>query len=291
MDRLGEVVSNRPGVADWTPTRALETMDQYGIRTAIGSISTPGIWWGDAAAARTLARACNEYGAELVRTYPGRFGFFASVPLPDVDASCAEIAYSFDVLGANGVVFMTNYGDRWPGDAAFAPVFRELNRRRATVFFHPTVADCCRGLLPDVGPSMIEYPFDTTRAIVSLLTSGTFSSNPDIAWIFSHGGGALPMLAARIAAQVARPPVADRIPNGAAYEFGRLRFDVANATSPPALAALLRFAPVGNVLFGTDFPYGQMETVVDGLRDAGLAPETLAAIEAGNARALLQLDG
>jgi 6-methylsalicylate decarboxylase len=259
LGRLSDVVSSRPSLVDWTPAQSLEAMDRHGVRTAIASISTPGVWWGDDGEARALARACN-----------------------------AEAAYALDVLGATGVVLMTNYGDRWPGDPAFVPFFDDLARRKATVFFHPTVSDCCRGILPDVSPSMIEYPFDSTRAIVSLLCSGTFSRCPEIAWIFSHGGGALPMVADRIVRQTARPPFAERIPRGGAYELGRLHFDVAAATSPPALAALLKFAKRENILLGTDFPFNAMETAMDGLAAAGLDTATLAAIEGGNARTLLR---
>jgi 6-methylsalicylate decarboxylase len=289
MGRLADVVSSRPSLVDWTPAESLEAMDRFGVQTAIASISTPGVWWGDDAEGRQLARACNEYAAEMVRDYPGRYGFFASIPLPDVEGSLAELTYALDVLGANGVVLMTNYGDRWPGDPAFVPFFDEVGRRKTTVFFHPTVSNCCRGILPDVSPSMIEYPFDSTRAIVSLLCSGTFSRWPEIAWIFSHGGGALPMVADRIVRQTARPPFAERIPRGAAYELGKLRFDVAAATTPPALQALLHFAKLENILLGTDFPFGRMEDVFNGLNIAGLSAEKLAAIEGGNAHSLLNL--
>ena len=289
MGKLGDVLGSSPGLSSWTPAQSLEAMDRCEIQTAVTSVSAPGVWWGDDASARTLARACNEFAAQMVRDHPGRYGFFASLPLPDVDGSLAEVAYALDVLGATGFVLMTSYGDRWPGDRAFEAVFRELNRRRATVFFHPTVSDCCRGLIDDVAPSMIEYPFDTTRAIVSLLCSGTLSSCPDINWIFSHGGGTLPMLAARIGRQTARPPIAQRVPNGAAYEFQKLRFDVATVTNVPALEALLHFAPIENVLFGSDFPFNRFELAIDGLREAGIVEERLAKIESGNARAFLRL--
>ncbi len=286
MGKLGEVVSSKPGLVDWTPAQSLEAMDRHGIATAIVSISTPGVWWGDDAAARALARACNEYAAGLAREHPGRYGFFAALPLPDVDAALAEVAYAFDVLGANGVVLLTNFGDRWPGDPAFAPLFDELNRRNAVVFFHPTVCDACRDLLPGVSPSMVEYPFDSTRAVVSLLCSGTFSRCAGIRWIFSHGGGALPMVADRIIRQTARPPHAEKIPGGAAAALARLHFDVAAATSPPALAAVLRLAPLAHVLLGTDFPFNAMEAAIDGLNAFGLSDEQRAAIEGDNARAL-----
>jgi predicted TIM-barrel fold metal-dependent hydrolase len=286
--KIGEVLSSQPDMIDWTPATSLAAMDRNEVQKAITSVSTPGVWWGDLALARTLARQCNEFSAEMARNHPGRFGFFASLPLPDVEASLAEIAYAMDELGATGILVMTSYGDRWPGDVAFAPVFRELNRRKATVFFHPTVADCCRGLIPDVGPSMIEYPIDSTRAIVSLLSSGTFSACPDVTCIFSHGGGVLPMLAARIARIADRSPVCGpRLPHGAMHELQQLRFDVASATSPPALAALLQFAPIENILFGSDFPYQDFETAIEGLRDGGLTGARLAAIESGNIQSVL----
>lgn len=288
MDRLHDVVSSKPSLVEWTPAQSLEAMDRFGIRTAITSISTPGVHWGDSAKAASLARACNEWAAEMAREHPGRYGVFASIPLPDVDASLRELEYALDVLHATGIVLMTNYGDRWPGDAALEPFFREANRRRTVVFFHPTAPNCCRGLIPDIGPSMVEYPFDTTRAIVSLLSSGTFTRCPDISWIFSHGGGTLPMLAERIARGI-RGKLVERVPNGAMHEFMKLNFDVAAATSAPALSALLRFTRPEKVLLGTDFPFGEIGNTLAGLRGFGLPADQLSAIEAGNAQALLRL--
>lgn len=287
LGKIDFVVNAQRQFLDWKREDSLAAMDRNAIGTAIVSVSTPGVWWGDNDA-RLLARQCNEFAAEMVRDYPGRYGFFASMPMPDVEGTLAEIAYALDVLHADGIVFLTNFGDRWPGDAAFTEVFAELNRRRATVFFHPTVADCCRNLLPDVPPPMIEFPVDTTRAITSLLCSGTFSRCQDVRWIFSHGGGALPVLAERIAQQI-RGVLTARVPNGAAAEFQRLYFDTALATSAPMLAALMRFAPLDHIVFGSDCPFGDPDVPIRGLREFGLSEAELRAIEVENPRRLLQL--
>ena len=187
-----------PAQRDWSAARAIEAMDRAGVTTAILSISTPGVWFGDNAAARELARICNDYAARLMADYPGRFGLFAVLPLPDVDGCLRELDYAMDVLHADGVVMTTSAGDRWPGDPAFAPVFDALNRRRTVAFFHPLAPDCCGSLIPGVNGSPIEYLFDSTRAIVSLLVGGTLQRCPDIRYLFSHGGGTLPMAAGRI---------------------------------------------------------------------------------------------
>ncbi|MGZ3546676.1 MAG: amidohydrolase family protein, partial [Gemmatimonadaceae bacterium] len=222
------------GPLEWTPERSLAEMDRNGVATAITSLSDPGVWTGDVARSRSVARY--DYAAQLARDYPGRFGVFASLALPDIEGSLREIEYAFDVLGADGIVLMTSYGDKWPGDAAFAPVFDELNRRKAVVYFHPTAAPCCEGLIPDVADAVIEFLFDTVRAVTSLLYGGTLSRCSDIRYIFSHAGSAVPLLAGRIS-RLARitEAVNPRLPNGALHELQKLYFDVAQQASPEGL--------------------------------------------------------
>jgi predicted TIM-barrel fold metal-dependent hydrolase len=278
-------VGEAPAILGWQPQQSLERMDQLGIDFAITSISTPGVTLGDVQNGRRLARTCNEYAANLAREHPGRFGSFASLPLTDIAGSLTELAYALDQLHADGVVLLSVYGDRWVGDAAFAPVLDEVNRRKAIVFVHPSVGNCCRALIPNVNVGMIEYPLDTTRAIVSLLVGGTFTRCPDIRFIFPHGGGTIPILADRVARtsgartdlHLGAPPL---------EILKKQYYDVALSASAPSLAAITAFADPAKILFGTDFPFVEMGYTTDGLRNAGLAPDRLAAIERGNAAAL-----
>ena len=270
-------VSAIPQVVDWTIERSLADMDKNGVRTAMVSISTPGIMFGGVEASRRLARECNEYAAKMVSDYPGRFGFFAAVPLPDQDGSLKEIEYALDTLHADGIGFLTNYDGKYLGDASFAPVFDELQRRKVTVYTHPTFLSCCVNVVPGVHVSTEEFGFDTTRAISGLLYSGTLSRCPDVKFIFSHGGGALPFLAGRIGAASGR--AASLIPHGADYEFKKLHFDTASVTNAPAMAAVLKLVPVSQVMFGTDYPWRPAEPSLRELRNLGLTEADLRAIE------------
>lgn len=271
----------------WTPARSLEEMDRYGVATAMTSLPLPGVWFGSPLAARDLARACNEYAAELMVDHPGRFGMLAAVPLPDQEGSLREIAYAFDVLKADGVQLLTSYDDRWPGDPAFVPVMEELNRRKAVVHVHPTAPSGCGSMVPGVPPSVTEFLFDTTRAITSLLISGTFSRCPDIKFIFAHAGGTMPVLAGRINAFFQRhAEYTVRVPHGVPYELNRLHFDIANSANPSSLSALMNLVPESQIVFGSDLPYVALGVTADRFDAFGLSPATMQAINRDNAARL-----
>jgi len=220
------------------------------------SITNPGMWFGDLAVTRRVARACNDYGAKLVQDYPNRFGLFAAMPLPDVEGTLKEIAYAYDTLKADGVGLMTSYGDAWLGNPAYRPVMEELNRRRAIVHVHPTAANCCKNLdyAPGVNPGSMEYGTDTTRAIMGVTFSGDAVRFPDIRFIWSHAGGTAPFLAGRI--DGASAGAKDRLPNGFTSELRKFYYDLAGAANPGAVASLLKLVTIQQILFGTDFPPG-----------------------------------
>ena len=272
----------------WQPSQAIEVMDKDGIAVSVLSIATPSVWLGDAAASRTLARECNDYAAKMQSDHKGRFGHFATLPLPDTEGSLREIEYAFDTLEADGIALTTNYADKYPGDQAFDAVFDELNRRKAVVYFHPTAASFAFNLIKDIPPPTIEFPFDTTRTITSLLFSGTFTRCPNIKWIFSHGGGALGMVANRLVGLAKnRPELAARVPNGVKHELSKLYLDVVGIVTPGALQAMPDIVPMSNLLFGTDYPFWKPEETIHGLAGLKLSAGDLAAIERGNALRLM----
>jgi 6-methylsalicylate decarboxylase len=290
LDKIEEVVGNKPSplMTGWSAAGVLDHMDKTGVATAILSMSPWGPHFKDVAQGRALARACNDYAAQTSRDRPGRFGLFAAMPLPDIDGALAEIAYALDTLKADGVGLMTSYGGKWPGDPLFAPVWEELNRRKAVAYFHPNTPECCINLVPGAQPSMLEWPYDTGRAVVSLLLGGALVKYPDIKWIFSHAGGPVPALAGRIVNMTrARKDLPQIAPQGVMHELTRLHYDTANASFAPTLAALLKFVPASQVLFGTDYPYYTLEENVGLLGDYPLTQAERQAINRGNAARLM----
>lgn len=282
----------QPANTRWTVAQSLEDMDRGGVATAMLSVTNPGLWFGDVAATRRVARAVNDYGARLVQDHPGRFGLFAAMPMPDVDGTLAEIAHAFDTLKADGVHLFTSYDDRWLGHASFRPVMEELHRRKAVVHVHPTAAACCRTLdyAPGVTPGSLEYGTDTTRAIMGVTFSGDAARFPDIRFIWSHAGGTMPFLATRI--EGAAATAKDRLPNGFLHEVKRFHYDLAGASNAGAVASLLQLVPASHVLFGTDYPPGgtsaSIAANVAAMATQGLfSAADLRAVEHDNAVALI----
>lgn len=257
---------------DWSPERAIAMMDANGIAEGILSVSAgPQI-----SDAPRLLRACNEAAADLRARHQGRFGSFASLPLPDIDASLDEIGYALDVLDADGFIVFTSYEGRYLGDPSFAPVLRELDRREAVVFIHPTQPPYP---LPPVAPaSVLEFPFETARTATSLIIAGALTAYPNIRFILSHAGGVLPYLVPRLTLSFSMMQgVIERVGDPAAA-FRAFYYDTALSAGPPVFAALAQVASPERITFGSDFPMApvpaitafnaELERLEPGLRSA-----------------------
>ena len=264
--------AKRMGAAsiNWTPARALEEMEKGGVSAGINSIAPAGDPFNDPSTAVRLCRGSNDYAARLAADYPRRFGIFASLPLPNIEASLREIEYAFDTLKADGVGLFTSYGEKWLGDAAFNPVFEELNRRNAVVYTHPNTANCCRNLLPNVGDGAIEWGTDTTRAIAQIIFGGAVQRYPNIRMIFSHGGGTMPFLVERFSLMARSAQLAPRFPQGFEAVAAKFYYDTAQVANPAAMSALTKVIPVSQIVFGTDYPFRTASEHVQGLKACGV---------------------
>jgi predicted TIM-barrel fold metal-dependent hydrolase len=271
----------------WSPAKSLDDMDKNGVTTAMLSLAVSGVTFDAGEAGRGLARKSNDFGAQLVKDHPASFGLFAALPLPDPQGSLIELEYALDTLHADGIALLSSYGDKWLGDPAYVPVFEELNRRKAVVFVHPSAPNCCANLQAHVPASTMEFFFDTARTIDSLLMNGTFSRFPNLQFIFSHGGGAMPLLANRIA-RLFPKELAALAPNGVLYELKRQYYDTASATNPSSLSALLNLIPSSQIVFGSDFPFLSAGDTASDLAHSSLSDNTVEAINRNNAVRLFE---
>lgn len=280
---------------EWSPHMAMEELERNAVTAAIG-------WCGfiiteDIAAGRKQARDWNEWGTKLCSTYPGRFGLFASLPFGDIDGSLAEIRYAYDVLKADGIGLTTSYGNSWLGDQRFALLWQELDARHATVFVHPFDAPCCRAssLSYETGvisSAWMEWPFNTARTILSLLASGTTRKFPNIKFIFSHGGGVMPILIGRLDGFVDWKPVGaqnlkELFPDGIYGEYRKLYFECAQAYAPETMQMLREILPGDRLLYGSDFSYFPMAHSLDLVKKLELPAIVRQALLGGNAASIL----
>jgi len=252
----------------------------------------PGVHFGDDAFARELARRCNELSAKLVADQPTRFGAFAILPLPDVPGALRELEYALDVLKLDGVVLLTSHSDgRYLGDPLFEDVMAELDRRNAAVFVHPVVPKSSESIRLDVPGFAAEFVFDTTRAAINLIWTGTLERRPNLRIILSHAGGTAPYLAGRIGLLAALPQIRERAPKGPAHYLAQFNYDTALSANPNALRSLQELVGPEKILFGSDFPFAPelvARASIEGLaRYGGFDAPARARIERENALALL----
>ncbi len=274
---------------NWSPQVSIDCMDRNGIAMAVTSISAPAFTNLPSDAARGLARDCNEFAARMCADFPGRFGMFASLPMPDIDASLRELDHCLRHLSADGVCLMTSYRGSYPGDASFAELFQELDRRAAAVHFHP-VDTMAPKPLAGLPAATLEFPFDTTRAAVSLLFSGTLARHRRMKIILSHAGGTLPLLADRICRLERRADFREKVPEGARADLARLHVDTALSASPHIFTALRTIMPMTNVLFASDFPFAPEDTTaatIRGLDEIEMSPAEARLVNRDNALRLM----
>lgn len=242
-------------IPDWSEQSALALMDELNIKTTVLSISSPGVHFGDPTAAAELARRVNDEGARICAAHPGRFGLFAIVPAPEIEASVAELRYALDTLHANGIVIETNSHGVYLGDPRLEPLYAELNQRRSTLFIHPTTP-CGQDLALGYPKPMLEFMFDSTRAVANMILSGVLERYPDMTVIMPHAGAALPVLANRI--ELLLPLLTQpgqSAPPSVRAALGKLHFDLAGAPVPELLEALMQVTDVDNIHYGSDYPF------------------------------------
>ncbi|MFE4499739.1 amidohydrolase family protein [Rhodococcus sp. NPDC056743] len=249
--KQGVVGAGGINLPEWSVDGALDVMDTFGIARSILSVSTPGVHLGDDREARVMARVVNDYAAQVVSDYPEKFGYFATLTLPDVDGAIAEANHAFTVQNADGVVLIANSRGLYLGDQAFDPLMEELNRHHAVVFVHP--GELPGGSVDGIPSFAMDFLLDTTRAAFNLVKNNVPRRYPNLKFVLAHAGGFLPFASHRMA--IAMVATGARDPFEALRDFADFYYDTALSGSPAALPSLLAFANPGHVLYGSDWPF------------------------------------
>ncbi len=266
-----DVPDQMPAWPTWSPNEHLALMDTCGIDRSILSISSPGVYFGDIDDAIDLARNVNDSASSIQREHPTRFGFFAALPLPDVDAALVEAVRALDRLDAAGFCLMSNVGGLYLGHSSLEPLWQLLAERQAVVFIHPTAPPNVREVSPSRPFPMIEFIFDEARTVVDLLFADVLTRHPDIHFVISHSGGAIPVLMERIDLFYGNTAVAgtpDRTGRLPALLSG-LWFDCAGTPLPHALPALSKAVGRERLLFGSDYCFTSPAGVTEHVRQLG----------------------
>jgi predicted TIM-barrel fold metal-dependent hydrolase len=273
----GQAAPVGPGqkLPDWSVESAISYMDEHDISACV--LSDP-----DSAnhatglEARDIARRVNETLADIVSRHPGRFGAVATLPGRDADAAVTEIAYALDILKMDGVSTSTSISDVYLGEPQFDPWFEELNRRRVTLFVHPTFTKATQRLLIGLNPSVLEFMFDTTRMIANMVATGAKKRFSNIKIISTHGGGTIPYLVNRI--QVLEHAFGvgtgrlELSPEEVRESIASFYYDLTAATSEAQLGAILKLVPASQLVTGLDFPLMPKSTFAPAIADIGRYP-------------------
>jgi predicted TIM-barrel fold metal-dependent hydrolase len=276
---------------DWSPEQALALMDTNGIEVAITSLAQPGVQFADLSEAATLAHRCNEYAADLAARWPKRFGAFATIPVGEEAASISAIVHSLDALKLNGVCLFASYGEKFLGDPSFDPMLEVLNDRSAVVFIHPALHPSSRGLDLQWPGFMMEYLFDTTRAVVNLVFGGALDRFPRIRFVIAHAGGLVPYFAWRLSVS---PMIDSRLPQIPRYEvYARLRhlwYDNALSPAQATFECLRDVASASRLVFGSDWPFANANVIAEAVKTyesvESISQAQRIAIDRGNALSL-----
>ena len=244
---------------EWSEETHLLSMEKLGIIYSVLSISSPHLHMGDAQEAIEVARASNEYGAELMKKYPDKIGVLASLPLPEIDASIREIMYCKNELHVTGFAIQTNSLGVYLGNPKFDSVMDVLNREKAIVLIHPTKPQVVPSGVNETLPyPMMEFFFDTCRAVMNLILTKTITKYPDIRFVIPHAGAYLPIISDRVASM-------SKIlcPDGS-VDIGKclagLYYDLGGTSMPKQYGNLCQITPKEHILYGSDTPFTPLST-------------------------------
>ena len=238
----------------WSEEEHLSDMDKLNITYSVISISSPHLNFGDDIEAAEVARASNEYGCNFASRYPDRIGVLASLPLPNVEKTLEEISHINTNNFIKGFAIPTNTCGIYLGDERLDSVFEELDRINAVVAIHPTSPSSVpENVNKNLPLPIMEFFFDTTRAVTNMILNNTFIKYPNIKFIIPHAGAFIPILSDRLAS------FSHIFSNDKDLDIfsqlSNLYYDLSGFSLPKQYDVLKKIVSCENILYGSDGPF------------------------------------
>ena len=267
----------------------IEDMDRAGIDVEVVSLSTPNVFFADAAHQPAVARMINDSYAELIAQHPRRFKGFAPIPMDAPDEALIELHRAIDDLKLNGVILLSNIGGKPLTAPEYRAFFDEANRMKLCIFLHPMIPANSEAFREYVLGPIIGFPFDTSLAVARMCYDGMFEQLPDIRWIIGHLGGAIPYLMERMDngfRDFAECRVKiDKLPS---VYLKRLYYDTVSF-SPYTLKMVRDMVGADHMVMGSDYPHllGSIDRAVPSIEGLAIENQEKEKIYSGTALSIL----
>ncbi|MCD8235719.1 MAG: amidohydrolase [Prevotellaceae bacterium] len=268
LERHGAALEETFPLPEWDVNSHLEFMDNAGVGKAILLMPAPQPYYGDSEESRRIIRHYNEASARLKADCPDKFLFCASLPLPDVEAAVKEAVYALDTLGADGIKLATNSRGQYLGNPALDTLMSVLNQHHAVVILHPHKPVPVNDTLIATTPLAIyEYPAETTRTVVNMITHNVPARYPNIRFVIPHCGSFLPLAIPRM--KMVHPAmVAKGLMNPIDWEANlkNLYYDLAGGATSDVIKTLLTITTPEHLMYGSDYPYQPAAVLTENLK-------------------------
>lgn len=254
-------------IPEWDLDSHLEFMKKAGIGKSILSMPAPQPYFGDSDECKETVRRYNEQCAKIKKENPGKIGFCASLPLPDVRAAIEEAIYALDTLCADGIKLATNSRGQYLGDKELDPLMEVLDKRNAVIILHPHKPTPVNEEMMSAFPLAIyEYPAETTRAVLNMIARNLLVKYKNLKIVIPHCGSFMPMAIPRMRAvlpAIQKKGLIGEIDINA--NLSRLYYDLAGAPSASLIKSMLTITTPSHIMYGSDYPYQPAEALVKNL--------------------------
>ena len=290
VQRGNRVVTITPPMNDIN--RRIEDMDQAGFDMQVLTLSVPSVDIFPIEIGKTLARMVNDEIAQICRDRPGRFMAFATLPFIDPDRAIRELERCIDELRLQGACIGTNINGMGLDNEVLYPFYERISDYDLPIHIHPR-APADKETYKDYRlVPMIGFEMELCVAVVRLIMGGVMDRFPNLKFIVSHLGGAIPYLAERIQnCYEAYPECQENITGPARDYLKRFYYDTVSFFEP-ALMCAYSFVGAERLVLGSDYPHviGDIREAITSIEHLDIPQREKEMIYSGNILSLTHRD-